>query len=461
MTNSLLVLMSLLGTVVSGSDSKSGDAPNDSPVPWGTLLSEQKAMEQAAKEVIWYKYSEQEQKQELISKGNILIEPCILKGVEHIQKLSLSEYNLILASVILVDLYESDVKSRKYSWDRFSEHIELMFKSPKDMLYFLKDYNYRNFRVDCSRLRMLADKMGQMAREGKVLDSSSYPVMIDVDGRYTLSPLYIEHQEMLVSIKDHVESIVNIFLKCVRTYRGYSIEAVKFALGSEEGIRKMTSNDVVKMLRLVVLTDHYGKFGGRNINMDDFPEHVAPLLMGSDEEKLVFLRTFCERVCSKQYKAASELKGASQPLIDTRSNSSSSQKSGERNADVLEEFQKMLTAAKSYITFIILGQDTPFIILGQDTQDYFYREHCKLAIKYAVGGDREVQEMTFKDLKSILQLVVLADHHGQYGGKRISEEELPAYVAPLFQDSAKEKRIFLLDLCERICNDQLKAAKPQ
>ena len=97
MTNSLLVLMSLLGTVVSGSDSKSGDAPNDSPVPWGTLLSEQKAMEQAAKEVIWYKYSEQEQKQELISKGNILIEPCILKGVEHIQKLSLSEYNLILA----------------------------------------------------------------------------------------------------------------------------------------------------------------------------------------------------------------------------------------------------------------------------------------------------------------------------------------------------------------------------
>lgn len=77
------------------------------------------------------------------------------------------------------------------------------------------------------------------------------------------------------------------------------------------------------------------------------------------------------------------------------------------------------------------------------------------AIKYAQGNDELLQDIPSEDLESIFKLIVLTDHHGKFGGKKIPKEKLPEHVSPLLTGNDMEKRYFLLDLCKRVCREQL------
>lgn len=84
-----------------------------------------------------------------------------------------------------------------------------------------------------------------------------------------------------------------------------------------------------------------------------------------------------------------------------------------------------------------------------------HQEYSVVATRYALVHEQNVQNMTNKDLKQILTLVVLCDHHGKFGGKTIPEEELKEHVSPLLMGSAKEKRDFLLEMCKRVCTREI------
>ena len=111
-----------------------------------------------------------------------------------------------------------------------------------------------------------------------------------------------------------------------------------------------------------------------------------------------------------------------------------------------KEHKNILIPSLTYIKSIIKND---FLFLKD-----VHRRLSRVAIKYALGIDQQLREITPNDLERILRLIVLCDHHEMFDGKKIDEENLPEHVSPLLMGNAKEKRDFLVDLCKRVCSSE-------
>lgn len=291
-----------------------------------------------------------------------------------------------------------------------------------------------------------------------------------------------------MDLKANARKYVHDLVDCANVYLEYSEVVEQYAYGTDQAVQEMSRTVLDDILQLVIITDHYGNFGGKNIPEEALPEHVSPLLMGSAMQKRYFLLDLCERVCTGQQKAMQaaiiledNLRQPHQHMrISSSSNSSSCSISGHpqqkrnnssRNPSFSPpvEMENLSVNPSSSLSKEVEPAVDPlilanhyvdrYVICQPDTQNYFYREHSKVAIDFALGNDQNAQEMTAKHLEAILRLVVFTDHYGMRGGRNISKDNLPEYVSPLVQGNAGQKRAFLLDLCERVCTEELQEAK--
>lgn len=272
-----------------------------------------------------------------------------------------------------------------------------------------------------------------------------------------MSDLYKEHHRTLIIPKSNVKPFISAPEVCARIYLETSRVVGKYASGTDEQIQEMSPIDLDRILQLVVLTDHYGKFGGKNILEENLPEYVSPLLMGSTADKKVLLRDLFERVCTEQQKAEAEKVVARKVVVKTAvakeaPRGSTSGNSSSSHSKVVEPANDPLSLAKHYVYGTIINSEI-------NTNRYFYERHSKVATDFALGNDQKLQGMTPNELEAILRLVVFANHHHEfYGIEKIQENMFSEYVSPLVQGNAEQKRAFLRDLCARVCNQKFPKA---
>ena len=73
--------------------------------------------------------------------------------------------------------------------------------------------------------------------------------------------------------------------------------ALFYAIGGETYVDKMKPKSSRKIFELVVLTDHYGMFGGKQVPTGEkLTDHLSPFIENSTKEMVFFLRDWCCRI---------------------------------------------------------------------------------------------------------------------------------------------------------------------
>ena len=419
MNTQLLVLLLALGTFVSGSKRAREEHDYGRLNLWDTLAKDQETIIESAKEILVI-----EGRYTLKKKSTDLVEACFDLG--RIQRLTRGEFTIILASVILVDYYGT-VVLWGVTWEKFTEDTQPLFQSPEGMLDFLRPFlrrqqffydSQRLEEVNKARLEMINAKMDQMNSEGKIIDSTSYPIMKDISGKHCFNPSYTRHLELLEildSASYYIWTIKTNPKKCRHTFRKTSVVAIKYARGNDEQVKKMAYKDFKQIFRFVVLTANSGEFDWRSSHNEKLQEHVRPLLLGSAEEKRSFLHELCMRLCEKESVSSADKNDLDLNLLKPDSSASI-----EPIEPLSDEHRVLLQAAIDSIKEI---SDDPIKLqnLGKDLSTF--------TITCALGTVGQIENMTSDDIFKILQFVVLNE---QLVRKDTNLEELSKYLSRKF-----------------------------
>ena len=257
--------------------------------------------------------------------------------------------------------------------------------------------------------------------------------LADIPEAAPLDTTLFNQQEMLETAKEFAQGISDQVTEYVKYFLKYAPLAIFYAIGGEEHVCKIKAGSFEKILQLVVLTDHYGKFGGKEIQWSKFPGHVSPLFQRSLKEKVLFLRDWC---CRIRVSGLDKIKTIETIRLGMKP----------RNQ------QDMLKLAKEYVEHIIQETST--------SEEFFFKvffpQASALAVSIALGDMEQIHNMSFSDFQIILILVVLADHYGKFGGHGISWEKFRDHAQPLFY-SPKKMLDFLHDFCTRVCPEELES----
>ena len=366
-------------------------------VPLDTTLSKQHDMLESAKEYVHGISDFIKECVTFFHKVAPLALYYAIGGERYVCNMKGKDLKNILQLVVLSDHY-GKFGGKLVPWDMFLEHVAPLFQnSAKEKVLFLRDW--------CSRIRF--------SGLGKIKTIETI--------RLVMTPR--NQQEMLEAAKVYVENFTQETAATYTLFSEASALIVNYALSDGEQIHNMTFSDLQTILRFVVLTDHFGMFGGYELDCKKFREHVLPLFQ-TPREMLVFLLDLCSRVCPRELKM--------------------------RYRAIKEEQQKKLLSAKRFVHYRISRVFACEIL---------YRQASALAVKYAVGGEKQIRKMSAMEHQKILRLVVLTDHYGRYGGEGLGWEEFILHVEPLLRGNPQEKWIFLLDLCERVCPSALRKAQ--
>ena len=219
------------------------------------------------------------------------------------------------------------------------------------------------------------------------------------------------HQDMLESAKEYVENVIQNYAE-ESFFSKASALAVSCALGDENQVQNISYYEYQTILRYAVVCDFYDSDAPFQDSWEKFTEHVQPYLE-TPEKLSVYLQKLCCRVCSNL-------------VID-----------------------RMLSSAKKFVD-ISVNDPVGFKVM--------LFERCTLAIDYLMRGEEQVYDMNLAELQKIVHLAYMAL-------ERILKDDVLAregcieYVRPLLHGSAKERYAFLLDLCARVCAEQLKEAQ--
>ena len=421
MNTQLLVLLLALGTFVSASKRAREEKEDVELVSWDTLVKEQEKILDSAKKLL-----ESEGERAALKQANGLITSCLLHGHDRVQRLTLKELTDILASIILVDYHGTDVPLG-VSWENFTEGLQPLFLSPPKAFDFIFTFSARqdnfyhsNLNEDVRKRRQ--DKIDGMARqmisEGIIVDSTSSPVM-DTGGKLCFNPSYIRQHELLELLNSAIEDIRIIkddSIESKRIYDDNSRMVIKYAIDIDQKLPKMTTKDFEQILSFVVLCDHYGKFGGKNIPEEKLQKYLRPLLQDNGEEKRRnFLLKLCMRVCKKQYLDSIEQQLDEEDLDSDLKHDAFSELNdtiippqprsvAEHSIEPLSEKHRAMI--QSAIDFIREISNHP------EESQKLHKELSSFATKCAVGTENQMETMSFDDTLKIIQLVVLREHSG-------------------------------------------------
>ena len=333
-------------------------------------------------------------------------------GEEHVCKMKAESFERILQLVVLTDHF-GKFGGKEIQWSNFLGHVSPLFQDDtKEKVLFLRDW--------CCRVRIFGlDKI-------KTIETI----------RLVMTPR--NQQDMLKLAKEYVENLTQetstseeFFFE--EFFPQASALAVSIALGDMEQIHNMTFNDFRIVLILVVLADHYGKFGGHGFSWEKLTEHAQPLFE-TPKRVLEFILDLCTRVCPNELESGFQ----------------AAKKKQEKQEELYQERQKRLLSANRFVHFWI-GKPAACEI--------FYLEASAMAVAFTLGGKEPAGKMSKDDFQKLLHLVVLTDHYGMFGGKGLTWEKFILHVKPLLHGNLQEKWAFLLDLGERVSAESIRKAQ--
>ena len=125
-------------------------------------------------------------------------------------------------------------------------------------------------------------------------DSADTPAAIPLD------TTLLNQQEMLESAKEYVGEIIQETSTCEKFFSEASILAINYAL-DENQVRRMSFEEHQTILRFIILTEHYGMYGGRGISWEIISEQVHSLIE-TPEKMSALLYNLCKRACPEELK---------------------------------------------------------------------------------------------------------------------------------------------------------------